>query len=284
MEARSVLQHLVLIPQSGLCNRLRAIASARRLCQRFAARCSIVWDWGDFWDLFTKVPDVEIIQNLPQPDKVARHQPRHVDPTRTVDITVRTLQLHSGQIFWGSHESQIQLHQLVEYVPRLNSRLQGIVDDFAKRNLQNTVGFHLRRTDQAQSILHSPDVLFFRKANEIISEGKKIFLATDNLKTIKKFRRKFGDMIIVYPKRTELEKRWPRPQFDQMAVEDDLIDLFLLVKSEYIIGSHFSSFSCMARALNGSPKSAILKTESSENLNQHKNFVGIILNRLHRKR
>src|SRR5450631_2348563 len=48
----SMLEHLILRPERGLCNRLRAIASAKRICAITGARCTIVWDWGDYGALF----------------------------------------------------------------------------------------------------------------------------------------------------------------------------------------------------------------------------------------
>src|SRR5262245_51584732 len=47
-----MLEHLIVYPRHGLCNRLRAIASAKRLCSKVGARCTIVWDWGDYRALF----------------------------------------------------------------------------------------------------------------------------------------------------------------------------------------------------------------------------------------
>jgi hypothetical protein len=71
----------------------------------------------------------------------------------------------------------------------------------------------------------------------------------------------FGDAIIIYPKRQALEQRWPR-RFNRIAAEDDLIDLFLLSRTEYILGSYWSSFSGVAIAMNGSDRCKILKEES----------------------
>jgi hypothetical protein len=47
-----VLEHLVLYTRAGLANRMRAIASAKRLGELTGARCTIVWDWGDYRALF----------------------------------------------------------------------------------------------------------------------------------------------------------------------------------------------------------------------------------------
>ena len=46
MAARS-LQHLVVEPYNGLCNRIRVIAAAKRLAALSGARCTVVWDWLD---------------------------------------------------------------------------------------------------------------------------------------------------------------------------------------------------------------------------------------------
>src|SRR5215813_9249377 len=47
-----MLEHLVIYPRGGLCNKLRTIASAKRLAAKTEARCTIVWDWGDYRTLF----------------------------------------------------------------------------------------------------------------------------------------------------------------------------------------------------------------------------------------
>jgi hypothetical protein len=223
------------------------------------ARCSVVWDWGDFWRFFAAVPDVEIIDSLPATVEMrVRHYPMHVDPCRELDITVRSVELHSGEVFWAQGESRIGLADVRPYLPELNSRLQAVVDEFVHQRLQGTVGFHMRRTDNKNSMMHSPDSLFVERAREIIASGKKIFVATDNPITESQMYRWFGSAIVTYPKRQMLPQRWPRA-FDPVAAEDDLLDLFLLARTEYVLGSYWSSFSGVAIALNGSEKSEILK-------------------------
>ena len=54
-----MLEHLVISPGSGLGNRLRAIASARRLCEMCHARCTVHWTWGNFEDLFCLEPSLD---------------------------------------------------------------------------------------------------------------------------------------------------------------------------------------------------------------------------------
>ena len=58
------LEHLVLLPQGGPGNRMRAIASAKRLSQIAGARCSVAWDWLDYEALFERDPAIEVIPAL----------------------------------------------------------------------------------------------------------------------------------------------------------------------------------------------------------------------------
>src|ERR1700742_2829399 len=194
-KANIQLRHLTLVPRHGMCNRLRAIASVRRLCRQLEARCSVVWEWGKFEDFFAAIPDLEFI-DAPYSgtaDKKVIQRSYEINPTRAVDVTVKSLELHSGFVFWGSHERPIRIGQILPYLPTLNSRLQDRVDEFKSCHLKNAVGFHIRRTDHKHSIYQSPDNLFFEKAREVISAGKKIFLATDNLDTESKMKNRFRD-------------------------------------------------------------------------------------------
>jgi hypothetical protein len=267
MASNSVLKRLTLVPKSGLCNRLQAIASARRLCQQLGAKCIVVWNWGTFDSLFTKPDDLILESEISAPSKEVIHQHAlHVDPSRSVNVFVETVELHSGYFFWGSHESAVKFQDIIPYIPLLSERLAVLISDFSEKYLKNSVGFHIRRTDNKASATYSPDYLFFKKADEIISSGMKIFLATDNVVTETEMKRRFGDNIITRQKRDNLPQRWPRPTFSQTAAEDDLIDLFLLSKTKFVIGSYWSSFSSVAIRLNGSDQCEKLAVPGAPNL------------------
>jgi hypothetical protein len=218
---------------------------------------------NDFWRFFARMPDVEVLSEFSgRVDRNIRHRPQEIDSSRAVDVTGETVMLNSSYVFWGCHESQVYISQLGPYIPLLTPHLQQMVDQFSSEYLKNAVGFHLRRTDNRWAIRQSPDFLFINKGREIVAAGKKIFLATDNERTERKMKRYFGSDLITYQKRTLLEKRWPRATKDDVTVvEDDLIDLFLLSRTEYILGSSGSSFSGVAMALNGSSQSSFLTAE-----------------------
>jgi hypothetical protein len=192
------------------------------------------------------------------------HAPFQEGVLREVDVTKEVVELFSSYVFWGSDENKVHLSDVIGDLPRLNARLQRAVDEFKSTHLKNAVGFHMRRTDQFTSRKYSPDELFFKRAETIIGAGKKIFLATDNTRTEEEMCKKFGDNVITYQKRQRPERRWPRlVSYDPIAIEDDLIDLFLLANTEYVIGSYWSSYSGVAMALNGSKKCEIIKAQES---------------------
>ncbi|HUB27206.1 MAG TPA: hypothetical protein VL992_17410, partial [Tepidisphaeraceae bacterium] len=96
------------------------------------------------------------------------------------------------------------------------------VDSFASQMYGNTVGMHMRRTDNLRAIANAPDDLFFAEAESLIGSGYDIFLATDDRDTALKMVRRFPGKIITYPKRVDLKQRWPRRSFDLAATLDDL--------------------------------------------------------------
>jgi hypothetical protein len=254
-----MLEHLIVAPCEGLCNRLRAIASARRLCRRFEARCSIVWDWDEFTRFFVPLPDADVVRlgSLCVSRRESFHNGEGVE--RRVDVRVPTVKLRTCHLFWGNDEPPLKLWQLRDYFPKLAAPLTTIVNRLAaEHHLERAVGLHIRRTDNRRAIARSPDELFLVQARAIVAAGMRIFLATDNVRTEEQMRGEFGDAVFTYPKRDTLPVRWPR-RFDPIALEDDLIDLFLLSRTQYVLGSSGSSYSSVAIVLNGSPHSQKLR-------------------------
>lgn len=238
---------------------MRAIAAARRLCTIAGARCTLVWDWGCFADFFEPMSNVDVVKASPfGADATVVHASYldEINPSRTVDLSIRTLELHSGYPFRAAGEPAVG-RGFRPYFPQINASLCEKVASLVQTLPAGTVGMHVRRTDNAMAIACSPDSLFLRTAQRLISRGRKILLMTDNLTTREKFQRILGSHLITFPKRQNLSERWPRC-FDQIAAEDDLVDLFSLAQAEWILGSYGSSFSQLAIHLNGSEQSGLL--------------------------
>lgn len=120
---------------------------------------------------------------------------------------------------------------------------------------ENTVGMHIRRTDHVDAIAMSPLELFLQKLEELMQEdGRKVFLATDDVETEQMIKERWGERILTYEGKT-----FSRTNEDGM--KDGLIDMLALSKCQRIYGSHASTFGLMASYL-GDKKLITLQLEN----------------------
>ena len=264
-----MLEHLVVYPRGGLCNRLRAIASAKRLCSNTDARCTVIWDWGHFLAVFDD--DTEWIPYTAEMDwKQHRlvpgyHHIRHLHPqeggnykNRRVPVTTHPrIALTSSYVFCAAEEPLLKGSErdVITWFPRPHPSILEKVEAFRCAYFPpRTVGVHVRRTDHKRAILHSPDRAYFRKTDRLVDKGYHLFLATDNENTLLMMKTRYGHKLIHYPKVSEIEQRWPRQTSTLQDILDDIADLWLLASCEFVIGSAFSSYSRVAILFNGSPR------------------------------
>jgi hypothetical protein len=268
-----MLEHLIVYPRSGLCNRMRAIASAKRLCSKAGARCTIVWDWGDYRALFDDdtdwmpykepmdwrrdhiIPGYHHIRHLPMREGGSRRRWR-------VPVTTHPrIALTSWFVFCAAEERLLRRYTAYEeqgvfaWFPKPHSSILQMAAAFKQAFFPpRTVGMHIRRTDNIGATLRSPDQSYFRVGDRLVESGYHIFLATDNQETLQLLRQRYGEKLIHYPKSSALESRWPRNDSTSQEITDDMVDLLLLASCEFVIGSQGSSYSRVAILLNGSPR------------------------------
>jgi len=126
-----------------------------------------------------------------------------------------------------------------------------IIKDKIKHNFsmfsKHTIGMHIRRTDNIDSIKNSPIGLFLDKAKFEVNNNidTKIFLATDDEDVKRVFKSTFPNRIICS------EKVASRDNTD--GIIDGVVDMYTLAKTEMIYGSFGSSFSVMASKIYGTP-------------------------------
>jgi hypothetical protein len=269
------LQHLIVDPLGGLCNRLRAIAPAKRLASLTGARCTIAWDWGDYRALFddetewmpncslshaegdVRIPGYRHLHHL-QNSEGGSIRNRRVPVTAQPRIVVR-----SAYYFFAAEE-RVPLRYLKGYeailpwFPQPHSSIMDRVRAMRHDMPPRTVGVHLRRTDNQRAISRSKDEAYFREADRLVEDGYTIFLATDNLVSLETMQQRYGEHLIHYPKTTHMAERWPRATADPEDIVDDMIDLWLLAACDFVIGSAPSTYSQTAIVLNGSDRCKVV--------------------------
>jgi hypothetical protein len=262
-----MLEHLVISPSSGLGNRLRSIASAKRVCEISKARCTVHWTWGDFHRFFRSDSVLDWAPKIPADWAETYCHVKHLltkqggnRENRRVWITKhKGIIVHTCQIFNAfEEEGFITSQDLRPWLPLPAEEIASTVRSFASASLRNAVGMHMRRTDNHNAIADTPDELYLKEADRLIQGGYEIFLATDNKDTASMMMARFPGKIITYPKRVDLERRWPRPTFDFQATVDDLVELHLLAACKFVVGSPRSSYAMMAKLYNGSPQCKLM--------------------------
>jgi hypothetical protein len=110
---------------------------------------------------------------------------------------------------------------------------------------QNTVGVHIRRTDNKKAIAESTNEKFMTIMDELVAEFNDItfFLATDDPAAKELFVSRY-DRVLTYD--VEYSRR------DAQGVKDALLELMTLSQTRVILGSTNSSFSTLAALFNSS--------------------------------
>lgn len=129
------------------------------------------------------------------------------------------------------------------------------VENVKKGFLANTIGIHIRRTDNVISIKSSPREAFVAKMKEAVDENNdtRFFLATDSPEEENFLSTEFPGRIISYPK--ELNRN------SEKGIQDALVDLYCLANTKKIIGSYYSSFSEVAAQIKNIPLELICVTK-----------------------
>lgn len=107
----------------------------------------------------------------------------------------------------------------------------------------NTVGVHIRRTDNIAAIKNSPIENFMTLMDQEIENNANtnFYLATDSEETKNLFIKKYGDKII--PTHPTLNRNTTE------GIKDAIVELFCLGHTHKIIGSKNSTYSLMASRL-----------------------------------
>ena len=262
------MSNMIVHPLGGLCNRMRAIVGAVSLAEKTYRIPIIIWTQdvtlnARFSDLFEPLPfrviecpldslkyklmfhwykDVRHCMFLDDKWISSNARGKDFDIWRNlVEGKDLFLQTNLDVFFDGDYS-------IFKAKASLINELNNIKTD------SNTIGLHIRRTDNVNAIKYSPTSLFFERVEEElkVNPQTKFYLATDDPQEEQAFIDKFGKCILVYKKHS-LDRNNP------IAIKDALVDLYNLSHCRKIYGSYWSSFSDTAALWTGIEKIELKK-------------------------
>lgn len=272
---------LLLVPAGGLANRMRAVVSAYNLCKTTESSLQVVWirDWAlnaPFHDIFEPVDDnLFSLREARFTDYLLNDRPRrrnlwiprwpqkimyerciyeqYVTPLKQREFDFEQW-LRGHRCYMSCYqEFGTYPHSLYSRIFRPVPEVMKEVDGYCRRFTAHTIGMHIRRTDNAESISKSPTRLFIDAGRKALSEypDLRIFLATDSDGVKREMRDMFGEKIItpcVSAQRGNTE-----------GIRGAVAEMWTLSRTMHIYGSAGSSFSTMAASVGGKPVTILTK-------------------------
>ncbi len=163
-------------------------------------------------------------------------------------------------VVWGQHGPEKMENVLVR--DELRAELAALVphpavtqavEAFAFRHFdghQRVIGVHVRRGDNAWANAYVPDELFPAAVAAVLKESPKdtvVFVATDSPQAQSLLLEAFPDNVVTFPRRgLERGQSWE-------AVQDALVEMYLLARTDVIIRTPSSTFSQCASWLGNVP-------------------------------
>ncbi len=267
---------LLLVPSGGLANRMRAIASCWQLCRKQDAPLQVVWfqGWGmhaAFNDLFEPLTAEGLsLREADWWDYLVNDRPRRHNlwlpwlPQRLYyrGGIINELQVAGLRDEGFDFEQWLKGHQrymscydefgtfsddCYAQLFHPNAEIQQLIAAYTSHFTGYTIGMHIRRTDNVDSISKSPTELFIEKGRQELASHPDltIFLATDSEAVKQQLREIFGSHLVTSQQEASRDSI--------QGIREGLADLWTLSKTRQIYGSAGSSFSVMAARIGGCP-------------------------------
>jgi hypothetical protein len=266
-----------IVLEGGLGNRMRVAAAAYTMTQLTGVPCRVLWtrQWGmhcrfdDLFQTFDKVEDIDSgasLFSLRDAEGLeqllfARAKVTNLWLPRLAQRLCYRRIILSPQIYYLQRDGfdfSSWFHKdgglMMAYrdfckwddslLPRLFRPLPVIEQEVQARAATftpHTIGLHIRRTDNQESIDASPNELFFEVVNRQLEQfaDLHVYLATDDEPTKEIFRQRYGNERI----QTALHQA-TRNNVD--GIREALIEMLLLARTSHVYGSAGSTFSEMA--------------------------------------
>lgn len=264
---RRVRSRMVVVPQGGLGNRMRVIRSACSLAADVQCGVEVAFaENGEcrcrFEDVFMPLdvapgnfairrarwidtPPSRANLHLPQMIRALNGTRQYCGVQNLDPCMLKSLSASEQRVYIATcyefYESRLPMSRLFKPSVAVEEAMKPLLDRFGSR----TVGFHIRATDNAEAVIHSPYSLFADAARrELDSDpATMLYVATDSDGIRRRFAGDFGGSVICSP--AELSRSSLKGMVAAAA------DMFTLSHCCKIYGSHYSSFSEIAAELGG---------------------------------
>ncbi len=253
------------MPEGGLCNRLRVVASSVLLAQATGQGLGVHWlqtrDFNARFDaLFdtTQLP-FELREGCAR-SVAAKAWSRSHEWRARLRGAVVLLHAQTEPGVFDMAEQARRIGGRDVYI-RTNSRLgwrRGMFDIFKPGaparaqltpllpRLSSSVGVHIRGTDNVRATAESTLERFtaLMQTELAARPDSQFFVATDEPAALGQLQRTFGSRVWEHPKRAY-------DRDDPVAIVDALVDLYALAHTRKLIGSYWSSFTDTAADIRG---------------------------------
>lgn len=268
---------------NGLANRLRTLNSFWSFCKQTNAKLKVCWDIGQGWsdegflDLFKPLSNLNIEFISTKDYEEIRISGKYFDLDKAVyksdfDNSIylyiepkkHIIETINKRSFCYDGDSCLEYmlgkdieckHSIYSHIMP-NKELQNYIDKILLNTpkINNSIGIHIRRGDS----LNHPSKDLYRLSNDQYFEknienfqkthpNTKFFLSTDCSKTNDYFLSKYKDIIFCNPYKKFVDS--DSYLFQKQNQKDAVVDLFLLSKTKFIVGSNNSSFSSLAATI-----------------------------------
>lgn len=281
-------RQLCFIPSGGLGNRMRAVASAYLLHSQTGVEVRVKWfrDWAldaPFASLFLPFGEAgfsitdarrweyavfdrprrknlfvpRLFQSLMFGDRIDEQR---VTPLKHLDFDfeqwARTGSSHKYMSCY--QEFGNPQNRLYPLLFRPTPKVDDLIGHYCRHFAPRTIGLHIRRTDNQESIDKSPLRLFFDAVDrEVALDNQvKVFVATDDEPTKCSLVERYGSRAITSEQQAE--------RGSVAGIQGAVAEMYTLARCAKIYGSAGSSFSVMAARV-GNTALEILETDSKKN-------------------
>lgn len=253
----------IIIPTGGLANRIRVILSALQWQNDYGYKVSVWWRASSelacrFEDIFMPVDEIKEIgrERILYFRLMKKLYKYHLIPWRIVfddyqyNAVINYVTNCNGRrkmicrSFSRFYEGSTRTYHQVF---RLNAFMQQQVALARKQLPPATVGVHIRRTDNIDSIRQSPLEAFEKRIEDYLQDypDASFYLATDDYDVQQAFRKRFGERIII--------KYGPLVRDSKEGIQHAVVELYTLAACKEIWGSYYSSYSELAAQIGNKP-------------------------------